>query len=211
MKKDDQNIEIVDEIPRGTKSITPQERILPGALDASVLDLLQKIKMNRELPHSGIELLRFFDRDESGQRVMVSPQEEAERVEIWKMFHDEGMLPRDIAIAVRRSVKHVNARIEICRMRYDEWLDENGTKLFGSTNQRLFDHIADLQKMLDEIEGDIDEAETAKEKVQLRKLKLEVMQEIAKFKAIKAPDIVFHSHSHTVAEESRLKLKELFG
>lgn len=203
--------EIVEDLPKDLKVVSPQERIVPGVLDPEIRNELMKIKVNSRLPHSGIELLRFYDVDDEGNPKRTSPAQEKFRNEVWQMSFEDQMKVRDIAHHFEVTPACIYDTLRICKARYDEWMNRNGLKLYGTANQRLVDHITRLETEWLENQLDLEQAETAKDRSALRRLGLEILREIAKFKAIQPPDVVFHDHNHTIADESRRKLKEMFG
>ena len=157
---------------------------------------------------STVDPLIFFEVDKEGNPKDVDPRKEKRRQEIWNLYFNKGLEPQSILKAVRTRPKTLENDLNICKDRYNEWIERNGLYIYGSPTHRLVQHLDELYGMVEELDIDIEICEVEKDKTAMRRLRLDILKEIAKFKGIEPQKEV--SLVLSVAEESRAEMKKLF-
>jgi hypothetical protein len=156
------------------------------------------IKVNSKLRHVNVSPLRFA---EDGRL-------EGEYNEVWDQWFYQGLGVRDIAALLGKPVDEIKNVLEICKKAYDEWLSENAVEIYGTDEQRLVDFVEDLEREIDAVDRAMFNCESVRDFKDMKKLKLDLMRELAKFKGITPAEKV--DVRVGAAEVVREKLRELF-
>lgn len=175
-----------------------------------VLLSLDTIKKNREARHTRAPPLRFYDTTTSGKPLSLDPSTESLRNQIWALWYDQGLSPNKMSEILHLGQARISRHLSVCKARYDEWIDQYGLSVYGNPAQRLDDLLKEFKSMLEELELELLDPElSSKDKRELRKLKLELLDRVAKYQAIEPPKSVDIT-IRTPAEETRDKMVELF-
>ena len=175
-----------------------------------VLESLENVKKNRELRHSRAPPLRFYDITQEGKPLYLDPKVESLRNQIWQLWYEEGMGSKKMSESLHIRQPLLSRHLVVCKARYDEWIDEYGLTVYGNPAQRLDDLLKEFKEMLADIEKDMkDEENSSKDIRELRKLKLDILDRVAKYQAIEPPKSIDVT-IRTPAEETRDKMVELF-
>ena len=157
---------------------------------------------------STVDPLVFFELDKNDARKPSDPRKEKRRQEIWDLYFNKGLDYSKILDALHIRPSTLEKDLNVCKDRYNEWIERNGLYIYGSPAHRLVQHLDELYGMVDQLDADIDLAESERDRTGMRRLRLDIMKEIAKFKGIEPQKEV--SLTVTVAEESRQKMRALF-
>ena len=175
-----------------------------------VLESLENVKKNRELRHSRAPPLRFYDVTQEGKPLYLDPKVESLRNQIWQLWYEEGMGSKKMSESLHIRQPLLSRHLAVCKARYDEWIDEYGLTVYGNPAQRLDDLLKEFKEMLADIEKDMEDEEASRKDIkELRKLKLELLDRVAKYQAIEPPKSIDVT-IRTPAEETRDKMVELF-
>ena len=175
-----------------------------------VLEALEGIKKNRELRHSRAPPLRFHDVTQEGKPLYLDPKIESLRNQIWQMWYEEGVSAKKMSEILHLRQPTISRHVAVCKARYDEWIDQYGLTVYGNPGQRLDDLLKEFKEMLADIEKEMkDEELSNKDLRELRKLKLDILDRVAKYQAIEPPKSIDVT-IRTPAEETRDKMVELF-
>ena len=175
-----------------------------------VLEALEGIQKNRESRHSRAPPLRFYDVTQEGKPLYLDPKVESIRNQIWQMWYEEGVSAKKMSEILHLRQPTISRHVLVCKARYDEWIDEYGLTVYGNPAQRLDDLLKEFKEMLADIEKDMkDEENSSKDIRELRKLKLDILDRVAKYQAIEPPKSIDVT-IRTPAEETRDKMVELF-
>lgn len=175
-----------------------------------VLKALEGIQKNRELRHSRAPPLRFHDVTQEGKPLYLDPKVESLRNQIWQMWYEEGVSAKKMSEILHLRQPTISRHVAVCKARYDEWIDEYGLTVYGNPAQRLDDLLKEFKEMLKDIEKEMkDEELSNKDLRELRKLKLDILDRVAKYQAIEPPKSIDVT-IRTPAEETRDKMVELF-
>ncbi|MCK5216337.1 MAG: hypothetical protein KAJ93_01015 [Methanosarcinales archaeon] len=203
-----------------SKQITKNSNIVPRgicdpiiALDQytdETLEMLDEIQKNQDQKHSKAPPLRFYDVTREGKPLYLDPKVESIRNRIWGYWYDKGLSTAKM-VELLHIRNHVIIRhLAVCKARYDEWIDQYGLTVYGNPAQRLDDLLKEFKEMLADIERDMDDEENSRKDIkELRKLKLEILDRVAKYQAIEPPKSIDLT-IRTPAEETRDKMVELF-
>lgn len=184
--------------------------ISPDQYTDEVLEALEGIQKNRELRHSRAPPLRFHDVTQEGKPLYLDPKVESLRNQIWQMWYEEGVSAKKMSEILHLRQPTISRHVLVCKARYDEWIDEYGLTVYGNPAQRLDDLLKEFKEMLADIEKDMeDEENSSKDIRELRKLKLDILDRVAKYQAIEPPKSIDVT-IRTPAEETRDKMVELF-
>ena len=157
---------------------------------------------------STVDPLVFFELDKNGVRKPSDPRKEKRRQEIWDLYFNKGLDYAKILDALHIRPSTLEKDLNVCKDRYNEWIERNGLYIYGSPAHRLVQHLDELYGMLEDLQKDIELTESERDKTGMRRLELDIMKEIAKFKGIEPQKEV--ALTVTVAEESRQKMRALF-
>lgn len=174
------------------------------------LEMLDQIQKNQDQKHSKAPPLRFYDVSQEGKPLYLDPKVESIRNRIWEYWYEQGLSTAKM-VELLHIRNHVIIRhLAVCKARYDEWIDQYGLTVYGNPGQRLDDLLKEFKEMLEDIEKDMKvEDISGKEIRELRKLKLDILDRVAKYQAIEPPKSIDVT-IRTPAEETRDKMVELF-
>ena len=169
---------------------------------------------NRVSKVAGVKPLVFYEIDEAtGEPKKLDPRAGRRREQVWEMYFEKSLTAKKIKEVTKFNRKTINNDIIICTDRYNEWIDKFGLDIFGSPNQRLRNHIEELLQLLDEVKEEIKENKKehmTAEARNNRRLQLDILRELSKFKGIEPPKEVHTDVTVTLAQESRKKMLEVF-
>jgi len=157
---------------------------------------------------STVDPLVFFELDKNDVRKPSDPRKEKRRQEIWDLYFNKGLEYPKILDTLHIRPSTLEKDLNVCKDRYNEWIERNGLYIYGSPAHRLVQHLDELYGMLEDLQKDIEITESERDKTGMRRLELDIMKEIAKFKGIEPQKEV--ALTVTVAEESRQKMRALF-
>ncbi|MCK5292955.1 MAG: hypothetical protein KAR39_13175, partial [Thermoplasmata archaeon] len=174
------------------------------------VEMLDQIQKNKDQKHSKAPPLRFYDVTQEGKPLYLDPKAESIRNKIWEYWYEQGLSTAKM-VELLHIRNHVIIRhLAVCKARYDEWIDEYGLTVYGNPAQRLDDLLKEFKEMLADIEKEMkDEELSSKDLRELRKLKLDILDRVAKYQAIEPPKSIDVT-IRTPAEETRDKMVELF-
>ena len=181
-----------------------------GQYTDETLEMLDEVQKNRDQKHSKAPPLRFYDVSQEGKPLYLDPRVESIRNKIWEYWYEQGLGTAKM-VELLHIRNHVIIRhLAVCKARYDEWIDQYGLTVYGNPGQRLDDLLKEFKEMLEEIEADMKDEEASRKDIkELRKLKLELLDRIAKYQAIEPPKSIDVT-IRTPAQETRDKMVELF-
>ena len=175
-----------------------------------VLEALEEIKKNRDSRHSRAPPLRFYDVTQEGKPLYLDPKVESIRNQIWQMWYEEGVSAKKMSEILHVRQPTISRHVAVCKARYDEWIDQYGLTVYGNPAQRLDDLLKEFKEMLADIEKEMKDDELSSKDVrELRRLKLDILDRVAKYQAIEPPKSIDVT-IRTPAEETRDKMVELF-
>lgn len=157
---------------------------------------------------SNADPLTFFELDKNDVRKSIDPRKEKRRQEVWNLYFNKGLSIKKIMATVKLRPTTLENDLNICKDRYNEWIERNGLYIYGTPAHRLVQHLDELYGMLEQLQIDIEACETERDKTSMRRLELDIMKELAKLKGIEPQKEV--SLTLSVAEESRKKMREVF-
>lgn len=203
--------EVLDEkcedcMDNGEKLASPNNHPIISNQDAESI----AITRNEQIRHVNTPPLRFFDVNSRGEPLWLDPSIEALRNKIWNLYFDQGLKSSKIAELLHHQRDLISRHLDVCRARYDQWIDMYGLSVYGNPAQRLDDLLGEFGSMLSEIDNDLEDEEMSHKDINLlRKLRLEILDRVAKFQAIEPPKRVDLT-IRTPAEETRDTMKKLF-
>lgn len=165
------------------------------------------ISINDQIRSASVPPLTFHEVGDCGE-ILRDSNKEAIRQLIWDLWNDQHLDIKAIAGKVGLRQYVVRSQLALCQSRFDEWIQTHGLLVHGTDKARLLVHIQKLESVLGEIEADILNAEGDKGKAAHRKLQLQVMAELAKYKGIVPAQEV--NVTFTSAQETRETMKKLF-